>query len=301
MKRLIKQLWTSAPADICDRVKQRAGRLINRSSWDWEYTLSWVLKSSKDMDPKAHLERWERYWRVLGANGCEGLRAKFNFQDQSVMELGCGPLLGFGPIALFNGAREFHYHEPGLIRDVVESNQIKMTYFVPMHEELTANYGDRMSFDCWYERVVRHSVPVNFNQAASFDLVLSNSVLAHIQRSEIRQLLQQLWEISAPGSWFLHGIDFGAHGLPGGLQRLYETVDRRTPAHGLINLLRLSEMERELELASFEIVKSAAYKRDKIDGCNLHESWNSYSSGDLGTRVAIIIGKRPESPDPIVV
>jgi hypothetical protein len=295
MKRLIEQLWTSAPADICERVRQRAKRLLNRSAWDWDYSLNWVLKSSKHINPKGHIEVWERYWRVLGTNGCEGFRGEFSFQDQSVLELGCGPLLGFGPIALFNGAKEFHYHEPGLLRDVVESKQIKMRYFVPMHEELVANYGDRMSFDCWYERVVRDTVPVNFNKAGSVSLVLSTSVLEHIKKSELKQLLQQLWQLSAPGSWFLHGVDFGPHGFSGGLQRLYETIDRRTPNPGLINLLRLSEIEKELGLANCEIVKSAVYKLDKIDRRNLHESWNSYSSSDLNTRVAFIIGKCKEN------
>lgn len=294
MRRLIHQLWTSAPAEICERVRLRAKRLITRSAWGWDYSLNWVLKSPKHMDPKGHLERWERYWRVLGTKGCEGLRGEFSFQDQSVLELGCGPLLGFGPMALFNGAKEFHYHEPGLLREVVESSQVKKSYFVPLHEELVANYGGRMSFDRWYERVVRHSVPANFKQPESFSLVLSNSVLEHIQRSELQPVLRQLWQLTAPGNWFLHAVDFGPHGLSGGLQRLYETVDRRTQDHTLINLLRLSELENELGLANFEIVKSAVYKLDNIDRRNLHESWNSYSSGDLSTRVAIIIGKSKE-------
>lgn len=207
------------------------------------------------------------------------------------MELGCGPLLGFGPIAIFNGAREFHYHEPGLLPDVLESKQIKLKYFLPMHEELVANYGDRMSFDCWYKKIIQQSAPLQFSETSGVGLVLSNSVLEHIQRSELRQLFLQLRQISAPGSWFLHAVDFGPHGLAGGLQRLYETTNRKSPKPGRINLLRLSEMERELELANFEIVKSAAYKRANIDRHHLHESWNSYTPDDLNTRVAIIVGK----------
>jgi hypothetical protein len=203
-------------------------------------------------------------------------------------------LLGFGPIAIFNGAKTFSYHEPGLARDVVESNQIKTRYFVPMHGELVANYGDKMSFDCWYEKIIQHAVPASFNESG-FGLVLSNSVLEHVGRSELAQLLQQLRKIAAPGGWFFHAVDFGPHNSSGGLQRLYETVDRRTSEEGLLNFLRLSEMETALKDADFEIVASVAYKLDRIDRRHLHKSWNSYSSEDLSTRVAIVIGKTAES------
>ena len=37
--------------------------------------------------------------------------------NKNIFELGCGPLFGWGPIAIALGANTYYYHDPGLRRD----------------------------------------------------------------------------------------------------------------------------------------------------------------------------------------
>jgi len=52
------------------------------------------------MNHQYFIDRWERYWRVIKINGSLYYN-EFDFNEKYVLELDCGPLFGWGPIALF--------------------------------------------------------------------------------------------------------------------------------------------------------------------------------------------------------
>ena len=298
MNRLLYTLWTTAPVNIWERAQARVRKLFGKNSWAWDYSLNWVLKSQKHMNPKNNLELWERYLRVLVASNHKDLRQEISFENKAVLELGAGPLLGFGPIALFHGAKRFFYLEPGIVKAVVCSKEVKTRYFVPMYEELIANYGSKMGFDTWYERITQEALPANIEELSGIDLLLSNSVLEHIPKSELHSVLGKLNRLCAPAAWFLHAIDFGPHGTSDSLQSFYETINRESVTNrSIINFLRFSEVEAAIRKAQFNIMAKVVYKRDKIYKQSVHTSWNSYPLEDLSVRVALIVGRTGDSMD----
>ena len=85
------------------------------------------------------MDRWERYFKVIeNKTGDKNLKNKFNFRGKRIFELGCGPLFGWGPIAIFLGADTYYYHEPALEREVTLSQVLKEKYFSPLYKDLNS-------------------------------------------------------------------------------------------------------------------------------------------------------------------
>jgi SAM-dependent methyltransferase len=287
--RTVNKIWATSPRNLWIAGRRRGRQLLGKSDEGWNYSLEAVLASSKHMNPKMELERWERQWRICRRNGVGYLEAGFDFAGKSVVELGCGPVLGIGPVALFKGAEKFWYREPDLLRDVLESARIKERYFVPMYEELVSNYGRLATFDQWYSRLIETTAPLPDDADQLVDITLSNSVLEHIPDSELSEILKELYRASRPGGGFSHTVDFGPHG--GRLSDVY-LKDRRVKPHHL-NLLRKSEMEHRIKTSGLKLSASILYKADEIDKDSVHESWKMCSIEDLQTRVMHFIGSRP--------
>ena len=148
-------------------------------------------------------------------------------------------------------------------RTVVESTAIKNKYFRPLHQELLANYGGKLSFDEWYSRVIELSHPLPVGAAEAVDLTISHSVLEHIPRQALGSILSALYSASRPGGWFSHTVDLGPHGHgDGSLAALYRMDRDAEPPH--LNLLRKCDLESaiieagmaEADLAAREIPTS---------------------------------------------
>jgi hypothetical protein len=241
------------------------------------------------MDFKMEIERWERLWRIAKLNAVANLQEHFDFNGKAVLESGCGPVLGTGPMALFRGAASFWYQEPSLQRKVTESTELKKRYFLSLYQELIANYGRRMSFAEWYSRVMERSSPLESGAKGVADITISNSVLAHIPRSIFTQFLRDLYLASRPNGWFVHLVDFGPHGHGDGtLPSLYKTNWEKEPAN--LNLLRQCDVESAMRGVGFDIAASLIYKSEEIDGRCVHESWRKYSEKDLSARVVFLLG-----------
>src|SRR5437879_2716783 len=160
IKTIIRKLWQKSPADLFTVGRRRIGRRLGNGDHGWDYSLESVIKNPKHMNIKMEIERWERHWRICRLHGLGKVEEKFDFFGKSVLEVGCGPVFGCGPVALYKGAERFWYQEPDLRRTVVESTAIKNKYFRPFHQELVANYGRQMSFEEWYSRVMELSHPL---------------------------------------------------------------------------------------------------------------------------------------------
>jgi len=72
------------------------------------------------------IDRWFRLWRVAGQSSGQ-MQPQLDGKD--IFELGCGPLLGFGPLTLFLGAKSFRFLEPAYDSKVLASEDIKALYF----------------------------------------------------------------------------------------------------------------------------------------------------------------------------
>src|SRR4051812_48425362 len=137
-----------------------------------------------------------------------------DFSGKRVMEIGCGPLAGFGPLAIFCGARSFQSAEPEWDERLFFSDEISNRYLRVFHADLTALYGARMTFDQFSEalrsRILIHRA--GFDRAtieSPADIVLSQSCLEHV--FPLDSTVEKLATIQSPQTRFLHLVDFGNH------------------------------------------------------------------------------------------
>lgn len=283
---LIKKMWISSPSDVVNFIKKN---LIRKQGWD--YSIKAVLNNQKHMDICKLIDRWERYRRVIENKNQDNSIKNFSFSTKNIMELGCGPIFGWGPIALFQGASQYYYYDPSLVRDVAESRKLKEKYFIPLYKELVSNYGNRMNFEEFYEKILTQCMPISFNKSENVDIILSNSVLEHIPRNEIQSVLSALFMICKKGGYFFHAVDFGSHGIGGnGFGSLY-TKDA-TKGFEKLNLLRKSDIENFIANAGFQLLHSTIYRAENINFNKLHPTFREYSEEDITSKVVFYVGKK---------
>lgn len=82
------------------------------------------------------IDRYERYLRVLKNNTDNFKEESLDFKGKNVFELGCGPLLGWGPESIYKGANAYFYDEPFIRNDVIKSPLLKEKYFKQLFNEL---------------------------------------------------------------------------------------------------------------------------------------------------------------------
>lgn len=290
--RKIRKIWNSSPAELVEIGSRRVRRMFGRGDHGWDYSLQAVLRNPKHMNFKMEIERWERMWRMCRLHQLKEVESHFDFVGKTVLEAGCGPVLGIGPLAIFRGAQRFFYQEPDFVREVIESSAIRDAYFQPLHQELVANYGQLMPFEEWYSKVLAQSAPLPQGLDSIVDITVSHSVLEHIPRKVFADFLLGLYLSSRPGAWFAHTVDFGPHGFgKGRMESLYEMDRQVEPPY--LNLLRKSDVEAALRSAGFRLEATIPYKTERLSQARIHESWREYSEDDLSHRVVIFLGSRP--------
>ncbi len=167
-----------------------------------------------------------------------------DFDGKRVVEVGCGPLAGYGPLAIFCGADTFESAEPEWDNDLFQSEAVTERYLRIFHADLVALYGPRMDFAAFCkalrERLIIHrsgfeAAPLH----GPADIVLSQSCLEHV--FPLEATVAKLASIQNAQTRFLHLVDFGNHYPTGNpFDGLYaqppdEYLARRGKA---INLLR---------------------------------------------------------------
>ena len=287
-RNVLRRIWTTTPQELTRRLRRRLGGASGE-----DYSLAHILRT-RHLDVNLLIDRWERTWRVVETHLGEAAPARPSFDGTTVIELGCGPLFGYGPIALHQGAAQFHYAEPAIQRAVVESTEIRDRYFRRLFDDLQVNYGDcGESFDSWYARVLACSLPLEDvkDDEAFAQWVLSSSVLEHIPRTVLPTILADLRRATTPDARSLHLVDFGAHRAadPGltQLETLYQQ-DWDVETSG-INYLRKSDTTRLLTEAGFAPTHVVPYRQDPVDRNKIHASWHRYDAEDLESRVVIYL------------
>ena len=130
--KIMDRLWKESLYSNFNFIKNK---LIVQDSTHWKYDLSSVLESKKHLNVNNLIDRLERYSRVIKLNVPES-NFNLDFINKNVFELGCGPLLGCGPIFLFLGAKDFYYYEPYLMPETISSKIIRDGYFKRLYDEL---------------------------------------------------------------------------------------------------------------------------------------------------------------------
>lgn len=220
-----------------------------------------------------------------------------DYEGKRVVEIGCGPLAGFGPLVLFCGAKSFESAEPEWDPALLSSQPVIDRYLRVFHADLVSLYGPRMDFDAFRraldERMEIHRadferVPI----AGPVDIVLSQSCLEHV--FPLDETVDKLAAIQGPKTRFLHLVDFGNHyptvnpfeGLYG--QPPADYIARRGKA---INLLRAPDVGK---LFANRAIPARVIPSRVIDGSHddvIHPWWRErYDDNALFTQLALVAG-----------
>ena len=220
-----------------------------------------------------------------------------NFEGRRAIEIGCGPLAGFGPLAIFCGAASFQSADPEWDEKLFFSESISERYLQLFHADLVGLYGPRMDFGAFRGALAQRmtiyrsgfeTAPI----AAPVDIVLSQSCLEHV--FPLETTIAKLAAIQTPRSRFLHLVDFGNHyPTEHPLDGLYEQppeayIARRGKA---INLLRGSDVARLFAKNGVACHMIAARSVADTYRGTLHPWWRErYDDEALFTQLVLIAG-----------
>ena len=137
MFKIIKRLWELPPAETVHKITRRI------SGQHRVFDVQELAGSARQMRSQRFYDFLSRYEAILeNAIGWQ----KFEFEGRHVLEIGCGPVLGFGPIALFRGAASYSAIDPQFDPRVFDEPAIVDTYFLGVFKDLSAIYGHRCKF-----------------------------------------------------------------------------------------------------------------------------------------------------------
>jgi SAM-dependent methyltransferase len=226
--------------------------------------------------------------RVVGWNPLE-------WRNSRVLELGCGPLLGFLPLAVFLGAESCLAVDPGGVPGVLEHEAIRNRYFKGVHNDLKAIYGPRMEFEEFMaglrEKIfVERARILDMEEPEHrFDVVLSNSCLEHVD--PLNGSLRRISDMCLPDCRYIHLVDFGNHRDKadpfGGMY--VRTPEQYTAKYGRgVNLLRAPDVLSSLREAGFDAVMTPYVEAPELLPGRISDYWTErYERKDLAVRVAL--------------
>jgi len=219
-----------------------------------------------------------------------------DFAGKRVVEVGCGPLAGYGPLAIFCGATAFESAEPEWDERLFYSDEITDRYLRIFHADLTGLYGPRMDFAVFCralrERTTVHrcgfeAAPMN----GPVDIVLSQSCLEHV--FPLEATVKKLASIQSQQTRFLHLVDFGNHYPTGNpFDGLYEQPPADYIAHRgkAINLLRAPDVEGLFKRYGIPAQLIASRKIESSAG-KIDPWWRErYDETALFTQLALVAG-----------
>ncbi len=220
-----------------------------------------------------------------------------DFEGARVVEIGCGPLAGFGPLAVFCGARSFESAEPEWDAAMFFGAEVRERYLRTFHADLCALYGERMAFEAFVaalkERISVHrcgfeAAPIQGPVA----VVLSQSCLEHV--FPLEATIGKLAGIQNERTRFLHLVDFGNHYPTGNpFDGLYEQppADYLARRGKAINLARAPDVEKLF--AQHGIAARLIPSRVMAEAYSgtVHPWWRErYDDAALFTQLALVAG-----------
>ncbi len=284
---ILKRLWDLPPREVALKLRRR---LSANQGFDAED----ILGSTKHMRPQRFYDFLSRYEAILmRTRNWEPLE----FKGKHVLEIGCGPMLGFGPLAIFRGARKYTAIEPDFQTGVLDDQRIVERYYRSTFRDLSALYGERGSFDDFIADLRRQAVPIAkpLSQVViseRADIVVSNSCLEHI--SPFEESILALRKLCADDCRLINLVDFGSHRAGSGpFENIYSRPrDKYLETYGAhVNLLRAPDMISVFRAAGFEVdIEPYTSMRESYQG-RVHDFWASrYSEDELFLKTGILFG-----------
>ena len=141
-------------------------------------------------------------------------RQPISFENRRVVEIGCGPLGGFGPMAIFCGATQFESADPEWDDGLFFDPQVVEYYHRLHYADLVSLFGKRLGFD-EFITTMRERILVKrtgFEKApieGQVDVVLSQSVLEHV--FPVEDTISKLSQIQHPRTQILQLVELGNH------------------------------------------------------------------------------------------
>lgn len=256
---------------------------------DFQYDLETVLRSNF-MDARKPLDRLLRYERVLDTQrGWTPLA----FEGARVVEVGCGPLLGWGPIAAYLGAARYVVAEPRLRHEVLRADAVRTRYFLPLHQQLEAVYARNVPFDEFLDRIAGrievHVSPIETCPLppGSADIVVSQTVLQHVR--DLDGALGVIAGASHEATRQLHAVNFTDHHTGPGdpFREIYRIEpDAYFSRDDLLNLKRPSEILAAFRRAGLPVDLVPYYRDADIETRTLASYWRRFDLDDLAIQIA---------------
>ncbi|MDP6391135.1 MAG: hypothetical protein QF654_14660 [Alphaproteobacteria bacterium] len=220
---------------------------------------------------------------------------RLDFNGRRVLEIGPGPLGGWGPLAIFRGAESYHGVDPDWIDGTLADRRIETGYLRPVLDDLAAHFGGTMDFASFRESLARrlHIARGALDVASlpdAAEIVLSNSCLEHI--ADLDRSISALARLMAPSARFLHLVNFGNHrDKDWPFTRIYDMPPRqyrlRFGPH--INLARPSDVMAGFAKAGLNSVLVPVDRRpDLVEA--VHPYWSErYDRDELAIRTALVV------------
>ncbi len=221
------------------------------------------------------------------------------FQGATVVELGPGPLMGWGPLAVFDQCETFIGIEPNFNQKLLEDSRFTDVYLLGVHRDLCALYNQEIEFVEFKKAVEKRMVCFRSLEALDentrVDIMLSNS--CHEHSEDLNSTINTLYQRARPGSIFLHCVDFGSHLSKtdpfGEIYSSPPTTSRIDPTMG-INLLRPPDILDIFRSAGFSVECIPYYFAPQPSSRQLHSYWTGkYSPEELFLKVGIFVGYKP--------
>jgi len=214
---------------------------LKRQDQNYAYRLDDVTGSLKHTNPTRLIDRLLRHQMCLGE--------EIPFAGKTILEIGAGPLLGWSLAGVSLGAKKYYILDPAMDIATVSSMG---EYFVQHRRYVQATFGQIDSLQNLISdrkiEIVNGRAEDTGLQDSSIDIVVSNSVLEHIQPfgqfvSEMRRVIRNdglqyhfvdLKDHAGGNDPFLHMYPYSLNHLKGMFRRRGQ----------LVNYLRPSDIEK---------------------------------------------------------
>ncbi|MDA0654185.1 MAG: methyltransferase domain-containing protein [Proteobacteria bacterium] len=288
---LLRRIWELPPREVARRIRRR---LFPVAGADRQR----ILESPKLMRVQRAYDFLSRYEAIL--HRVAGW-TPLHFEGRDVVEVGCWPMLGFGPLAIFRGCRSFTAVDPEVDPTLFNDAAIRERYLLGVYKDLCAIYGPPFGFDEYLRRLSADVRPVAATitgaglAADQFDIALSNSALEHLD--PLAESITELYRWCRPGARFLHLIDFGNHrGTRNPFSGIYSAGrDDYVRRHGRgINLARAPEVLALFREAGFDAGLAPYYTFPEYYEETVAPDWRDrFGDDDLFLKTAILYGPQP--------
>lgn len=273
--------------------KQPGHKRLQPGECDFQYELESVLGHPVHMDARRVVDRYLRYERVLQAKSDW---IPVDFDGKRVLEIGSGPLLGVGPIAVYLGSTEYICVEPNLQPEVLQSDVVQTRFFLPFFQQLDALFDRGISFDEFLDRlhsmIVIDTLPIEDCTRTSepVDVVFSNGVLQHI--GDLDRAMDTIQQLSHASTRQFHVVNFTDHVSPPDdpFHEIYRLDPMEYFEHdSLLNLKRPSEINDMFREAGIPVIMVPYIADQLADSGTMAAYWSRFDTPDLAVQIAFFV------------